>query len=43
MVFISLIKPLFTLRHSYVTLKCVEGKHLIELAEYMGHTTTKTR
>ena len=30
------------LRHSYATLKCVEGMHLIQLAEYMGHTSTKT-
>ena len=31
-----------TLRHSYATLQCVEGTHLVVLAKYMGHTTTKT-
>ena len=31
-----------TLRHSYGTLQCVNGTHLLELAKLMGHTDTKT-
>ena len=31
-----------TLRHSYATLQCVEGTHLVVLAKYMGHTSTQT-
>ena len=31
-----------TLRHSYGTLQCVAGTHLLELAKLMGHTDTKT-
>ena len=31
-----------TLRHSYATLQCVNGTHLLELAKLMGHADTKT-
>jgi integrase len=30
-----------TLRHSYATIKCAEGVHLMELAQFLGHTSTK--
>ncbi|SVD22712.1 uncharacterized protein METZ01_LOCUS375566, partial [marine metagenome] len=31
-----------TLRHSYATLKIVEGTHLLELSKLLGHTSTQT-
>jgi len=42
----GIYKPYYTvfhaLRHSYATNKVYEGMHLMELKNYMGHTTTKT-